>query len=410
MITISTDASGYGVAQSWDKLPDEVVLVMCSVVKIFPSSQIVCIKLGVGLETRLTEDISAYVLGCGEALRQFGTNVVLSTQAIVHLMKLPNLHAWTTERGPPQVTDLIHHGVPADVTSLFPSLEGLDLREEVALEWLSLFEAAKNRSPPWIMAGDSLSQVSYHHPTFPTDSSLISRFLPLTDLSDVQISTGCLFGRCRSQFTDEDVERLAIALPKLEALTLGELSCNSDTCPTTIRSLLFLSIHCPKLRYLNIHFRVGNLRADILDMLADAYSQGLHSRPKCVLKTLATQGVSTALLVHDPMLISIGMLMIFPSLTEFVSLHHAWGQLEGLAKLLGPIPVLPALTEKLMRLLNEAKTQAVENPGVPASSAVCFRLFFMSVGGSTDVPLRSFSQDQIARPFCEPLSRVLRAG
>lgn len=111
-IAITTDALRLRTQtyEPWHKLPGEVVPLMCSAIKMFPSSpKIVCIKLGVGPETRLTEEFSAFTLGCGESLREFATNVVLSTQAIAHLMKLPNLHAWTTEQGPPHVADLIHH-------------------------------------------------------------------------------------------------------------------------------------------------------------------------------------------------------------------------------------------------------------------------------------------------------------
>lgn len=308
--------------------------------------------------------------------------MVLSTQAIAYLMKLQNLRAWTTEQEPPLVTDLIHHRVPNGAVSLFPSLEILHSKGEVALEWLSRFGAAKDRTLPWIMAGDSLSVVSYNHPTFPISSSLVSRFLPLAGLVDVRISTGCLSGPCISQFTDQDVERLAIALPKLEALTLGEMPCNSDTCPTTIRSLLFLSIRCPRLRYLNVHFRTGNLREDMLEMLGDAYSQGLHSRPKCALKTLVTQGMHVNSLCCDRMLISVGMLMIFPSLNTFVSRSPAWDRFGALVKLLELVPELSGLTEGLMRLLDEVRTQPVETSRVPANSAVSPPILLATVGGS----------------------------
>jgi hypothetical protein len=65
---------------------------MRSAIKMFPSSlQSLSIYLGVEPETRLTEEISTYILGCGESLQEFGTNLVLPTQVIVHLMKLPDL-------------------------------------------------------------------------------------------------------------------------------------------------------------------------------------------------------------------------------------------------------------------------------------------------------------------------------
>jgi len=380
-IIITTDARHMLVeaVEPWRRLPDEVMPVMRSAVKMFPPSpQIVCIKLGNGPEIRLTEEFSMFTLGCGEALREFATNVVLSTQAIVHLMKLPNLRAWTTEQEPLQVTDLIHHGVPDGVVSLFPSLETLDLRGGAAFDWLSLFEATRNRSPPWILAGNSLPKVSYHHPTLPIDSSLVSRFLPFTDLVELRISMECRFlGPCVSRFTDEDVERLTAALPKLEAVTLGETPCHYATCPTTIRSLLSFSTHCANLRYLNMHFRTGNLRADMLDLLGYAYSQGLHSRPKCILKALVTQGMPLNLSDYDPALISMGIQMIFPSLTRFVSMSPEWARLEAPVVALGRVGGFEDLTEQLIRSLGKLRAESVGGR-VPADSAVSSYLPFGS--------------------------------
>jgi hypothetical protein len=211
------------------------------------------------------------------------------------------------------------------------------------------------------------------------------------------------------------VERLAIALPKLEALSLGERPCGADTCPTTIRSLLFLSIHCTKLKYLNIHFRTANLRADMLDMLGYAYSQDLHSKPKCALKTLVTGEMYITLSDYDPGLISMGMLMIFPSLTKFVTTSSAWARLEYLVNALRPARGLAVMTEKFMGCLNEVRGLA-ENGVVPVRSAVSSRLSFGLSGGYgwvclfIDVTLRSFLQDEIARIICEPLSLTLGAG
>jgi len=151
--------------------------------------------------------------------------------------------------------------------------------------------------------------IYYHHPTLPIDSSLLSRFLPFTGLVELHITTACMFlGPCISKFADEDVERLVTALPKLESVRLGEAPCNPGACPTTIRSLLFFSIHCTRLRYLNIHFRTTSLREDMLDLLGYAYSQGLHSKPKCALKELVTQGMSLELPNLDSALISMGCL------------------------------------------------------------------------------------------------------
>ena len=362
----------------WDEeLPDQVVSKMRSAIKMFPSSlQYLYIQLGGGPETRLTEEISTFILGCGELLQEFNTNLVLSTQAIVHLMRLPNLRVWVTKQGPPQVTDLIHHGVPDEVTSLFPSLNVLDLKGEAALEWLSLFEAANNGTPPWIMAGGNLPALTYRHPTLPIDSSLISRVLPFAGLAEVFLDMGCFMRPCVSTFTDQDVERLAIALPKLEALTLGGWPCGGDTCPTTVRSLLILSVHCTKLNHLNIHFRTANLRVDMLNLLEYACSQGLLSKPKCPLKVLMVGDMVPMLADHDIALISMGMLMIFPSLVKFSTISRAWAEVEVMVQALGQVgEQLTAYTAaNFMRILNEAREQA-EN-GSPMHLVVRNRLSF----------------------------------
>ena len=115
------------VVESWDNgLPDEAVPIIRSAIKTFPPSlHTLHIALGVGPQTYLMEEISEFISERGETLREFGTNVVLSAQTIVHLMKLPRLVNWYTEQGPPEVVELIRHGVPNDPTSLFPSLEVL---------------------------------------------------------------------------------------------------------------------------------------------------------------------------------------------------------------------------------------------------------------------------------------------
>ena len=139
------------------KISAEVASEMRSAIKALPSSvQHLNIHLGDGQETRLIDEISAFILGCGKSLQQFRSNLVLSTEAVVHLMNLPNLHTWATEQEPPEMTDLIHHGVPDGATSLFPSLKALSLRGKTTLEWLCLFKAAKSCDLRWTMARNSL--------------------------------------------------------------------------------------------------------------------------------------------------------------------------------------------------------------------------------------------------------------
>jgi hypothetical protein len=406
-ITTNTRVRPDETVDPWnEQLPRKVVPKMRSAIKSFPSSlQCLYIQLGNGPETRLTKEISAFILGCGESLQEFSTNLVLSTQAIVRLMKLPNLRVWVTDQGPPQVTDLIHHGVPDGVTSLFPSLIILELKGEAALEWLSPFNTTNNGTPPWIIAGGNLPALIYRHPTLPMDSLLVSRLLPFAGLTEVFFDTECFMRPCVSKFTDQDVERLAIALPKLEALTMGGWLCNENTCPTTVRSLLSLSVHCTKLKYLGIHFRTDNLLTDMLDMLSYAYSQGLHPKPKCSLEALKVGQMLLNSADQNTALIAIGMHMIFPSLVKFTSMSRAWAKVEMMVKAMRQVgEPLKVVTENFMRTLNEVREQVKNGP--PTRSAVSFRsVRTVSVIGSVrfiDTALCSFSQEEMAHIICEP--------
>ena len=93
-ITIDTNAATRPeeTVTPWVELPDEVFPMMRSAIRALLSSlRTLHIVLGAGPQAHLTEEISAFILECGETLRGFNSNLMLSTQAIVHLMKLPHL-------------------------------------------------------------------------------------------------------------------------------------------------------------------------------------------------------------------------------------------------------------------------------------------------------------------------------
>jgi len=118
----------------------------------------------------------------------------------------------------------------------------------------------------------------------------------------------------------------------------------------------------------------------MLDLLGSAYSQDLHSKPKCALESLAMGEMYLRLDDHDPAIIAIGMLMIFPSLVRFNTRSPIWAKVGLMVRALGQVrEMLAVITEGLMKVLSQVREQA-EN-GVPTSSV-----------------------EEIARIFCEPLS------
>ena len=376
-IHIRTDTSGSLIetVDPWiGEVPTEVLPVMRSAIKMFPPSlRYLSVCMGNGRETRLTEDISTYILQCGESLQEFHSNLVLSIGALVHLMDLPNLREWTTEQEPPRVADLIHHGVPDGPASLFPSLQLLRLRGEPAQGWLSFFNSPKGQPLPWTLANNNLIYLVYYHPAVNIDSTLLSKFLPFTSLVEICIVEGCLSGGsgCTSQFTDQDVEILAIAMPKLEILTLGQWPCGANTCPTTVLSLLFLSIHCTKLKQLSIHFRTLNMPAEIMAMVDYVSSHDLFQRPKCPLDTLVIGDQIPHLEDHEIALVSAGIALIFPSLTRFGDPFNRASLLKNTIAALGMAQESLDLTGILMAQLVQLRSfEEHESPSTALVSAL----------------------------------------
>ena len=371
------------------KPPIDAVSVLRAAIKMSPSSlQFLRIYLDTGpgaSPTGLTEEISTFILRSGESLREFHSNLVLSPEAVIHLWNLPNLHAWTTEQIPPPITALIHDAIPDGHTSLLPSLRSLQLRDEAALEWLSLFDTTNNSYPPQSLVADNLSHLLYAHSTLVADSTLLSKFIPLINLVEITAGLQCMQrgAGCASRFSDQDVEHLALALPKLEVLKLGEAPCSDNTCPTTILSLLFLSIHCASLRLLSVHFRTTNMAMDVMAMVDYyAHSHDLHQRPKCALGVLVAGNQIPPLEDYEFALVSMGISTIFPSLTRIQG-SHDWGKLERLVTMCGKVQE----STDLMKFLNELRLSELSG-GHLSSSLVSSP--FPKVGGREFV--KTFTQ------------------
>ena len=76
------------------------------------------------------------------------------------------------------------------------------------------------------------------------------------------------------------------------------------------------------------------------------------------------------LLVHDIVVVFIGMPTNFPSLARFVSSSPEWAQLEVLMKAFGLDPELPVPREELMGIFDGMEVRAAENPEALASSGL----------------------------------------
>ena len=67
---------------------------------------------------------------------------------------------------------------------------------------------------------------------------------------------------CTFHLTDDNLEKLVAALPRLESLQLG-VPCSLNSCNTTAASLLSISIYCPGQTVLETHFDNITIVADM---------------------------------------------------------------------------------------------------------------------------------------------------
>jgi len=117
-----------------------------------------------------------------------------------------------------------------------------------------------------------------------------------------------------------------------------------------------------------------------LDLFSYAYSQGAFSRPRCPLEALVTGEMLRGLADHDSTLISIGMLMIFPSLVKFITRDLLGARVEVMLRPPGPVgESVTALMENLTRMLSEVREWAM-NASVPVPSAVSLSVYPVDVG------------------------------
>lgn len=131
-------------------------------------------------------------------------------------------------------------------------------------------------------------------------------------------------GQCTFRLNNDDVTKLAMALPQLESLLLG-YPCSQNTCATTVACLLPISVYCVKLRELEIHFNTTNIVDDLESISKDPWLQDLRSLPRC---TLSCHVGHTSQILDEPGLETVvnGTVDIFPSLREFYGFGEAWLQ------------------------------------------------------------------------------------
>ncbi|KAF9647205.1 hypothetical protein BDM02DRAFT_3117461 [Thelephora ganbajun] len=225
-------------------------------------------------DPRIIDATSTLLLRCNpNKLRYFRVGSCLSTEAFIHATQLPHLEAFAMR------TDTTGLGVPLP-TSMFPSLKLLEINatnprspllktiahiQSKTLDRLDLISPAATLGTflPATLAAlrpRGLYQTLTALSIFPKgglelDMAIIRPLLCLNQLTHLEIMLICSRNSCPYGLSDEDLEELVKAMPKLRLLSLGSVPC-SRPVNNTIKSLVAIAKHCKHLDRLVIHTNV----------------------------------------------------------------------------------------------------------------------------------------------------------
>ena len=330
---------------SWNRtgVPPEILPTLVSTIYALPTSSLGRISVSVGRRAMSWADFkdsfSSIVLRCGPSFTEYNSPVPLSNAALDHLIQLPHLRIWRIHGPPPDY--------PASSLPLvFPPLRKLTLGEGAARGWLPLLGRLEDGASttqgiaPLSKAKESLKILNIQDISgINIDASSVSTIQCFRNLVDLNVGVYCHDGddrgKCIFRLNNNNVAELAMALTQLESLLLGH-ACFENTCLTTVACLLPISVHCNKLKKLEIHFNTTNIVDDFKNILEDPRFQQLRSLPRCPLRRLDVYKIPLNLDYYGFDTVVNGMIDIFPSLTSCEGLGESWhGFFRKIASLQG---------------------------------------------------------------------------
>jgi len=322
---------------SWSdsEVPHDIFPAIALTISILPTSALQTILAGDDypevLWVYLKDSFSSVILRCGPSFTKLVSPIQLTDAVTNHLLRLPNLNTWRVGGPPPNYS-------ASSFPPAFPPLTKLILRGDAARGWVSLFNriedhayATQGRTPLSELKKslESLKVEAHLDPIL--DASFASQIKLFRNLVSLAIDAHChdMDGvrQCIFKLNNEAVAELAMALPQLEYLFLGR-PCFEDTCATTVACLLSISVHCLKLKELQIHISTTNIVDDLKNISEDPRFQELWSLPKCTLTDLDMPQKGIPLDGPGFEIVANGMVDIFPSLKFRQGVSSIWDKLN----------------------------------------------------------------------------------
>ena len=325
-------------AWTWNNtgVPPAILPTLVSITSALPTSSLERISVTTNHLTmpwaHFKNSLSSVILRCGSSFTEYDSPVPLSNAALHHLIHLPHLHTWRIHGPPPTYPT-------SSLPLVFPPLRQLTLGDDAARGWLPLLRRLDDDSSttqcvtPLSKAKEFLKVLNIEDiPGINIWASFVSSVQRFRNLIRLCVGVCChdedYRGKCIFELNDDDVTELAMTLTQLEYLLLGH-PCFENTCLTTVACLLPISVHCSKLKKLEIHFNTTNIVDDLRNISEDSRFQQLRSLPRCPLTFLDIYEMPLRLDESDFEIVVKGMVDIFPSLTHFEGPEEGWDELSG---------------------------------------------------------------------------------
>ena len=286
--------------------------------------------------------VSALLLSCKpNLLREFCVASPISEEALLHVAQIPGLRRFSLRSGTPALTN------PLPLT-MFPSLRTLLISVSGLPTWLEILRHIQSKRLTQLSVefsgGDNNTlpvmwthlQHSGIHRTLTefsvcpgagwiSDRVSIAPILDLRELISLTIYTNCKRDGCIFCLSDNDIERLVKAMPKLEILSLGTPCAEQMHDNLTVKSLVAISKHCKALKVLEMHINCQSIVMSMRELDTHGYFPAVapSSRDVCPLR-LATFGPCPIPMGSEGgSIVGMVLLQLFPRLYEV-----RWNPLE----------------------------------------------------------------------------------
>jgi hypothetical protein len=150
--------------------------------------------------------------------------------------------------------------------------------------------------------------------------------LAFRDLVTLCVHTNCSDrGSCIFRLTDGHAKNLAVALPRLKTLQLGQ-ACRFNSSRTTVASLMSISVRCLDLTVLETHFNTLTIVGDMQRLLDGGSGR---DKAKCKVQKLFVGRLPFEVRREDIETVAMGFKVIFPCLMDIAGYSVCWYGLES---------------------------------------------------------------------------------